>query len=104
MKLKFPNRCKGSQKYDKDFNHLLNATIKTLEELGWMKRSKMLDSHRFKIKRPLSFWSWGEIILIDVQEDEIHVKSRSKYITQWYDFGQNKRNVTEFFKTVKKYI
>ena len=68
----------------------------TLERLGW--KYEMLGANRFVAFTSLSFWSYGERVVIDGSPDGIvSVRSQCRLVTQCVDWGKNDTNVREFF-------
>jgi hypothetical protein len=52
---------------------------------------------------PMSWWSWGEKVAIDLGEDGI-VKVFSKCVCQLHDWGKNQRNVDGILDWMEEYF
>lgn len=56
--------------------------------------------------RGLSFWSWGEIVCIEVSENErggylVDAVSECVWPLQLFDYGTNKKNLASLFAALK---
>ncbi len=79
---------------------LINAIIKTLDNLGW--KFEVLSQNHFFIKTPMNIRTFGENININVFPDgTVHVKSQC---SQSFDWGKNKVNIQTFFDELQKVI
>lgn len=54
---------------------------------------------------PINFWTWGEILEIQVERDAtLRAQSRCSFPFQIIDLGMNRRNLDRFFEWVNDYI
>jgi len=75
-----------------EFEALADRIDDALDELGWLCGE---DRGLWSGTTPMSLWSWGERIEVEVCDDDrtLRVKSSCQLPTQCVDFGRNRRNV-----------
>jgi hypothetical protein len=58
---------------------------------------------RITFSVPMSWWSWGERVTIDLENDG-NVTVFSKCVCQLYDWGKNQRNAEEILDWMEEYF
>jgi hypothetical protein len=71
-----------------------SAAMHAFEVLGW--RHEMTDVNTFRVTFPPNVFSWGETLTVWMDEGSVRIKSICNFPTQVFDWGKNKRNVTQF--------
>jgi hypothetical protein len=64
--------------------------------LGWSFSVEQIGpvGWRWRLGTSLSFWSWGEVVIVEPQPDNaLRVRSNCALFTQCFDWGHNRRNV-----------
>jgi hypothetical protein len=95
MALGFPAYHEEDQQFEHSAEELLDAVEEALDALGWSFSYK--GRGLFGTTTPISFWSWGERIQIEVgRQGDVWVRSECALPTQCFDWGKNRRNVNKF--------
>ncbi|MBK8205505.1 MAG: hypothetical protein IPK87_01805 [Planctomycetes bacterium] len=80
-----------------------NRVLAASQQLGW---SFFVEHYgpvgfRWKLGTGMSFWSWGETVIVEPQPDNtVRVHSSCALVTQFLDFGRNRRNVEKLAETM----
>lgn len=71
---------------------------RALKQLGW---SISRDEEDYiRASTTLSFWSWGERIEIELDDQSVQITSKCALATQCVDWGKNKSNVKKLVKAI----
>ena len=90
--------AKYQQKVDRDIKQII--IIESLDELYWKISSK--THNKIIAKSDINFWSWGEVIQIDIRESYITLTSKCSFPLQCFDWGKNKENISKLVKKIKE--
>jgi len=72
-----------------------NALLEAIHALRWSVRDE--TETEITASTGVSFWSWGEKILVRLHEHGATVTSRCALVTQCFDWGKNRSNVRKLF-------
>ena len=97
----FPAKFEEVRRYDMHYNYLSQSAVNALTALGW--NYFALSPYQFSIETKLNLASWGEKIDIYIYQDGT-VQVRSRCTFQVFDWGKNKKNVTQFFAWLDYYL
>ena len=99
MAVGLPAKASGAARFERPPTDVAMACASALQILRW--GGQALTPYSFRVSRPMSFWSWGEEVQIDVTADStVHVQSRCAFPIQWIDWGRNASNVGKFLTAV----
>jgi hypothetical protein len=96
MAVGLPAAFEEMRRYNMHFNYLSQVAVNALNALGW--RYYALSPYQFSVEIKMSLLSWGEKIGIYIYQDgTVQVRSECSFPVQWFDWGRNKKNVSQFF-------
>jgi len=99
MSFGFPARHEEAHGYNIHPDYLAPVVGQAIATLGW--RAIAYSPYVLEVKFPFSLLSYGEKMTITIYQDgTIHADSRCVFVLQWFDYGKNKKNVTQFFYQV----
>ncbi len=95
MAIGFPARHRQRERFRHTGDELQRLARDAVGELGWtvLRDEQGLIELRVRI----NFWSWGELVAIQIGDGFVDVLSRCRAPTQFIDWGRNQRNVEAFF-------
>jgi hypothetical protein len=95
MAVGFPAAFEEVRRYNLHFNYLSHSAVSALNALGW--KYFALSPYQFSVINA-SLLSRGESIAIHIYQDgTVHVRSKCYQPIQLFDWGSNKKNVSQFF-------
>jgi hypothetical protein len=82
---------------------LLRAADFTLDELGW--RPRKGGKWRLVASVPNQmigiFMTWGAKFIVEVEEEEMFIRSEGSIAIAWVDIGQHSANITKFLRRLE---
>src|SRR5438128_11850194 len=77
---------------------LLRASLDALDDLGWRPRKDGPDFIRAYVPAGfyMIFMTWGAYLTVEVEEDELFIRSEATTPLAWIDFGQHGANIKKF--------
>ncbi len=91
-----PASYSESKRYVSATDALVDAIDLGLNTLAW--KHEKINSVSFQGRRPMSFWSWGEIFTIVLDPSGVvTMRSVCSFPFQIVAWGKNQLNVTQFF-------
>ncbi|WP_421870156.1 hypothetical protein [Marinoscillum sp.] len=93
------------KEFKKDYTSVYISSHKSAINLGFKIFQEDINEGVINFKVPMSWWSFGENfkILITKKGDQttiVELASEGVVGLQFYDWGKNNKNVTNFFKTL----
>ena len=99
MAVGFPAGYEEARRCNIHPDYLAAAVGQALATLGW--RVMATSPYQLQVKFPFSFLSYGENMFITIYQDgTIHTRSQCAFVLQWYDYGKNKKHITDFFNQI----
>jgi hypothetical protein len=99
----FPAKEEEARRYNQHYDYLSYAAANAVNALGW--KYTTYTPYQFGLRTSLSFWSWGELISIDIYSDgTIFIRSECSFPIQMFDWGKNGRNIRQFFQMLDYFI
>ena len=92
-----------SRKFELGKSELMQSAKRALEKCNF--KIAIIDEEKgwIRARTKLSWWSWTEVIDVDIKEDGIlNIKSVCYFVAQIFAWGKNKRNVKAFFEKMEK--
>lgn len=82
---------------------LVRASCDALDELGWRPRKDGNDFIRASVPRGLYivFLTWGAKFTVEVEEEELFIRSEGSFPLEWVDLGQHGGNIKKFLDRVE---
>jgi hypothetical protein len=94
----FPAKYVAEIETDRPVEEVIAAVSDALSRLRW---GSTLCDGVFYASRTISWWSWGEEVIVDCnQPGYIVVESRSS-LPQVIDWGRNRRNTEALFRALR---
>jgi hypothetical protein len=82
---------------------LRHAADVALDELGW--RSVKEGKWRYRASVPMGFFvvflTWGARLTVEVDEEEMFIRSEGAIPIEWLDIGQHGENIKRFLDRVE---
>ena len=96
-----PARHVGQQRFSGGRDEILGAVPSAFRSLNWRILSE--SDGRCEAHAPFSISSWGERVRVEVEDDGIvRVSSKCIHLLQFFDWGKNLMNVSEFLAQLRK--
>ena len=100
MTFGFAARAEASCRIEGDPEAIAGAVEQTLSRLGWPHRRSGKGAWRANVK--LNWLSWGEKVEIGLSAEGIlRIRSQCSWPLQCFDWGKNRRNVTQFLEDIQ---
>ena len=97
MAFGFPASYEETHRFNVHPDYLSAAVNQATSALGL--RVASYTPYQIIIKYPFNLLSYGENMSITIYQDgTVHAKSEGVVALQWYDWGKNKKNVTNLFR------
>lgn len=92
-----------AMEYQENFDKVFEITLTAVSDLGW--RITYSDDRKGLIiaDTPLNMKTWGdkvEIQLVNIGDGQTRIDVTSKSKAQLIDWGKNKKNINDFYKTM----
>ena len=88
-----------------DANNTMIFVRKALSQLGW--KVTKVDGYNVKAHTGISFTSWGEFVVVQLQIDNEHrtfLNVSSEFVFGLIDIGINQKNVNKFLATLSHLV
>jgi hypothetical protein len=90
-------------------SHLRDAAEAAFDDLKWTWRRD--SKWRLVASVPMSLimafpliFSWGEKVIVEVDEGELFVRSEGAFALAWLDFGKHAANIHKFLDAVEDHL
>jgi len=102
MAVGLPAAYEEMRRYSMHFDYLSQGAVNALNALGW--KYSALSPYQFSIINA-SCLTRGESIAIHINQDgTVNVRSKCYWPIQLFDWGRNKKNVSQFFAWLDYYL
>ena len=82
---------------------LARAVLDALDDLGWHAIKDGRD--RFRASVPNEFhgiiMTWGAKFIVEIEDEELFIRSEGSIAIAWMDFGQHARNLRRFLECLE---
>jgi hypothetical protein len=101
MTFGFPAYHEIEKRFKRPRPDLVRAAKRAVNSLGWKLSNS--DKASLTASTSVSFWSWGEKLTVEVEDDgTVVIRSQCSLPTQCFDWGKNKKNVQRFLDEFRK--
>jgi hypothetical protein len=85
---------------------LVRAALDALDELGWRPIRDSRDRIRASVPNAFHgiFMTWGAKFLVEIDDEELFIRSEGSVTIAWMDFGQHSHNIRRFLERVEEFL
>lgn len=95
------NNHKAQRRFKGSSDDILAALRYALRRIS--RKDVIWSDRRITFSVPMSWWSWGERVTIDLENDG-NVRVFSECVFQLHDWGKNKRNAEGILDWMEEYF
>jgi hypothetical protein len=85
---------------------LARAALNALDELGWRPYKDGRD--RIRASVPFGFYlifmTWGAKFIVEIESDELFIRSEGSFPLEWMDIGQHSHNIRRFLERLEYFL